>query len=61
LEENGSAAGLPALPVEMIDLVPGFSVETHLKYLLKLQEQLENQKPLSFVTRKYLIEARKEN
>jgi len=41
LEENGSAAGLPALPVEMIDSVPGFSVETHLKYLLKLQEQLE--------------------
>jgi hypothetical protein len=41
-------------------LVPGFSVETHLKYLLALQEQLENQKPLSFVSRKYLIEARKE-
>jgi hypothetical protein len=42
-------------------LVPGFSVETHLKYLLALQEQLEKQKPLSFVARKYLIEARKEN
>jgi len=40
--------------------VPGFSVETHLKYLLKLQEQLENQKSLSFVARKYLIEAYKE-
>jgi hypothetical protein len=42
-------------------LVPGFSVETHLKYLLALQEQLENQKPLNFAARKYLIEARKEN
>jgi SAM-dependent methyltransferase len=39
--------------------VPGFSVKTHLSYLLKLQEQLENQEPLSFVARKYLIEARK--
>ena len=42
-------------------LVPGFSVKTHLKYLLKLQEQLENQKPLSFVAKKYLIEACKES
>ncbi len=29
-------------------LVPGFSVETHLKYLLKLQEQLENKEKLVF-------------
>ena len=42
-------------------LVPGFSVETHLKYLLALHEQVENQKPLSFVSKKYLIEARKAN
>ena len=42
-------------------LVPGFSVETHLRYLFALQEQLENQRPLSFVATKYLIEARKEN
>jgi hypothetical protein len=42
-------------------LVPGFSVETHLKYLLALQEQWEQQKLLSFVARKYLIQARKEN
>ena len=42
-------------------LVPGFSVETHLRYLFALQEQLENQEPLSFVARKYLIEAHKEN
>jgi hypothetical protein len=37
-------------------LVPGFSVESHLKYLLKLQEQLEK---LVFTARKYLIEAHK--
>jgi SAM-dependent methyltransferase len=40
-------------------LVPGFSVESHLKYLLKLQRQLENGEALTFVARKYLIEARK--
>jgi len=40
-------------------LVPGFSVESHLKYLLALQDQLENNKPLIFSTRKYLMEARK--
>lgn len=40
-------------------LVPGFSVESHLGYLLKLQNQLENGKALMFVNRKYLIEARK--
>ena len=40
-------------------LVPGFSVESHLGYLLKLQYQLENGKALTFVNRKYLIEARK--
>ena len=42
-------------------LVPGFSVETHLNCLLALHEQVENQKPLSFVSKKYLIEARKDN
>ena len=40
-------------------LVPGFSVETHLSYLLKLQGRLENGQDLAFVARKYLIEARK--
>jgi len=40
-------------------LVSGFSVESHLKYLLKLHGQLENGEALSFVARKYLIEARK--
>ena len=40
-------------------LVPGFSVETHLKYLLTLQNQLERNQPLAFSSRKYLIEARK--
>lgn len=42
-------------------LVPGFSVETHLKYLLKLQEQLEKLGKLVFSARKYLIETRKPN
>jgi SAM-dependent methyltransferase len=40
-------------------LVPGFSVESHLKYLLNLQKQLEGQGTLAFVARKYLIEAHK--
>jgi SAM-dependent methyltransferase len=40
-------------------LVPGFSVESHLKYLLNLQRQLENNETLTFVARKYLIEAYK--
>jgi hypothetical protein len=40
-------------------LVPGFSVETHLSYLLKLQSKLERGEKLSFVARKYLIEAQK--
>ena len=40
-------------------LVPGFSVESHLSYLLKLQSRLEYGEALAFVARKYLIEARK--
>jgi SAM-dependent methyltransferase len=40
-------------------VVPGFSVETHSKYLLSLQECLENGEALTFTTRQYLIEARK--
>ena len=40
-------------------LVPGFSVVSHLKYLLNLQNGLENNGALTFVARKYLIEARK--
>ena len=40
-------------------LVRGFSVESHLEYLLKLQNQLENGEELAFVDRKYLIEAQK--
>ena len=40
-------------------LVPGFSVESHLEYLLRLQNQLENGEALAFVDRKYLIEAQK--
>src|SRR5215216_1356439 len=40
-------------------LVPGFSVESHSKYLFKLQKQLQNKKSLTFSARKYLMEARK--
>ncbi|MBN1873863.1 MAG: methyltransferase domain-containing protein [Anaerolineae bacterium] len=40
-------------------LVPGFSVETHLKPLLALQERLDRGESLSFEARKYLIEAHK--
>ncbi|MBC7876890.1 MAG: ubiquinone biosynthesis protein [Anaerolineales bacterium] len=40
-------------------LVPAFSVESHLKYLLNLQKQLEDQEMLTFSAKKYLIEARK--
>jgi hypothetical protein len=40
-------------------LVPGFSVESHLKYLLNLQNQLEHNRLLTFTARKYIIEARK--
>ena len=39
--------------------VPGFSVESHLKYLLNLQNRLESNESLTFTARKYLIEARK--
>jgi SAM-dependent methyltransferase len=38
-------------------LVPGFSVETHLKYLLKLQKHFERNGLLIFTSRRYLIEA----
>src|SRR5215216_1320699 len=40
-------------------LVPGFSVESHSKYLFNLQEQLQDKKLLIFSARKYLIEAQK--
>lgn len=40
-------------------LVPGFSVETHLNNLLKLQSKLEGGERLSFAAKKYLIEAQK--
>lgn len=40
-------------------LVPGFSVESHLNYLIKLQGRLEAGEALAFTARKYLIEARK--
>jgi len=40
-------------------LVPGFSVETHQRYLFALQERLDAGAELAFVARLYLIEARK--
>jgi SAM-dependent methyltransferase len=42
-------------------LVPGFSVETHTKNLMRLQGRLQGQGPLVFEARKYLIEAGKVN
>jgi SAM-dependent methyltransferase len=41
-------------------LVPGFTVETHSKHLLTLQQRLESGERLSFVARKYLLEAHKD-
>ncbi|MGC9468965.1 MAG: class I SAM-dependent methyltransferase [Anaerolineae bacterium] len=40
-------------------LVPGFSVDTHLDSLLRLQSEIEREGRLVFEARKYLIEARK--
>lgn len=40
-------------------MVPGFTVDTHLPYLLALQDKLEGGEPLQFVTRQYLLRARK--
>lgn len=40
-------------------LVPGFSVDTHLDGLLRLQAQVEGRGELVFRARKYLIETRK--
>jgi SAM-dependent methyltransferase len=40
-------------------LVPGFSVETHSKHLLALQRRLESGGSLTFIARKYLLEAHK--
>jgi len=42
-------------------LVSGFSVETHSKHLLTLQRRLEKSKELTFIARKYLIEAHKDS
>ena len=39
--------------------VPGFTVRTHLPYLLALQDRLEAGEELAFFAAKYLIEARK--
>ena len=39
--------------------VPGFSVKTHLRYLLALQERVEAGGELAFYAAKYLIEATK--
>lgn len=47
---------LKAIPWE----VPGFTVKTHLRYLLALHERVEAGEELGFYTARYLIEARKE-
>lgn len=41
-------------------LVPGFSVETHLEHLLRLQHRLASGDELAFKARTFLIEAQKE-
>lgn len=46
---------LKAIPWE----VPGFTVKTHLRYLLALQERVDRGEVLGFHTARYLIEARK--
>ena len=46
---------LKAIPWE----VPGFTVKSHLRYLLALQERLEAGEELGFYAAKYLIEASK--
>ena len=38
-------------------IVKGFSIDTHLKYLLKLQERVENGKKLVFKEHRYIIQA----
>lgn len=40
-------------------VVKGFSVDTHLKYLLKLQKMVENGKKLVFKENRYIIQAEK--
>ncbi len=40
-------------------LVRGFSVESHLEYLLRLQDRIESGETLTFTAHKYLIEAKK--
>ena len=41
-------------------LVPGFSVESHVEHLLRLQHRLDRGDELAFTARKFLIEAQKE-
>ena len=40
-------------------VVPDFSVDTHVDYLLALQERLDREGRLTFDDRSYLIEAQK--
>ena len=47
---------LKAIPWE----VPGFAVESHLRYLVALQERIETGEELGFFAARYMIEARKE-
>ena len=54
-DERAIVYYLRAIPWE----VPGFTVKTHLGYLLALQERLEAGGELGFHAAKYLIEVRK--
>jgi hypothetical protein len=40
-------------------LVPGFSIDSHLEYLIELQDRLEKEPVLTLSVRKYMIEAMK--
>jgi hypothetical protein len=40
-------------------IVDGFSVDTHLPYLLALQKKVDNGEKLQFCAAKYLLQARK--
>ena len=40
-------------------LIPNFSVDSHLKYLIKLQEKLEKDKKIQFTVSRFLILAKK--
>jgi hypothetical protein len=40
-------------------IVPGFTVETHFKQLLRLQERIEREEELTFTQRLFMVKAEK--